>query len=611
MSQTSKLTNKTTTEVVYDESKILTLSSLEHIRLRPGMYIGRLGNGSHPSDGIYVLLKEIVDNSIDEFIMGFGKRIDILIENGIVNIRDFGRGIPLGKVVECVSIINTGAKYNDDVFQFSVGLNGVGTKAVNALSEHFEVTSFREKKMFSAQFRSGELKTAPTANDTNESNGTKISFTPDTNLFPNYIFDLGTIRKQLWNYAYLNRKLTITLNGEKFKSENGLLDLLHEEVNESNLYDIVHCQNGQLEMALTHTDHYGEEYFSYVNGHHTNDGGTHLSAFREGILKGVNQFYNSSFDGPDVRDGLVGAVAIKVKEPVFESQTKNKLGNSDLRSWLMPLVRDTFVDFLYKHPEVAELLKQKIQANERIRKELNNVKKAARDNARKSALTIPNLKDCKFHLGDKNELADESTVFITEGMSAGGSMISARDVYTQAVFCLKGKPLNCHGQGKEVIYKNLELYNVMKTLGIEDSIDDLRYRKVVIATDADVDGLHIRNLLLTFFLQFYETLVLQGNIYILETPLFRVRNQKTTKYCYSEAEKKDAFEKLQKGAHFEVTRFKGLGEISPNEFGQFIGKNMRAVPVGVEHTHEIPELLNFYMGTNTADRRRYIMENLV
>ena len=598
-------------ETIYDESKILTLSSLEHIRLRPGMYIGRLGNGSHPSDGIYVLLKEIVDNSIDEFIMGFGKRIDIRVENGAVNIRDFGRGIPLGKLVECVSIINTGAKYNDEVFQFSVGLNGVGTKAVNALSDQFEVTSFRDKKSIFAQFKSGELKSEPTTHDTNESNGTKIRFTPDSELFPNYSYDLGTIRKQLWNYAYLNRKLTITLNGEKFKSDNGLLDLLQEEVNEANLYDIVHCQNGKLEMAFTHTEHYGEEYFSYVNGHHTNDGGTHLSAFREGILKGANQFFNASFDGPDVRDGLVGAVAIKVQEPIFESQTKNKLGNSELRSWLMPLVRDTIVDFLYKHPEVAEPLKQKIQTNERIRKELNNVKKAARENAKKSALTIPNLKDCKFHLGDKSERGDESTVFITEGMSAGGSMISARDVYTQAVFCLKGKPLNCHGQGKEAIYKNLELYNVMKALGIEDSLEDLRYSKVVIATDADVDGLHIRNLLLTFFLQFYEPLVLQGNIYILETPLFRVRNQKTTQYCYSETEKDEAFEKLQKGTHFEVTRFKGLGEISPKEFGQFIGKNMRAVPVGVEHTHEVPELLNFYMGTNTAERRRYIMENLV
>ena len=598
-------------ETVYDESKILTLSSLEHIRLRPGMYIGRLGNGSHPSDGIYVLLKEIVDNSIDDFIMGFGKRIDIRIDNRTVNIRDFGRGIPLGKVVECVSIINTGAKYNDEVFQFSVGLNGVGTKAVNALSEHFEVSSYREKKQFSARFKSGELETKPITQDTNQNNGTKISFIPDTKLFPNYSYDLGTIRKQLWNYAYLNRKLTLTLNGEKFKSENGLLDLMQEEVNDANLYQIVHCQSGHLEMAFTHTERYGEEYYSYVNGHHTNDGGTHLSAFREGILKGVNQFFNSGFEGPDVRDGIVGAVAIKLQEPVFESQTKNKLGNSDLRSWMMPLVRDTFVDYLYKHPEVAEPLKQKIQANERIRKELSNVKKAARDNAKKSALTIPNLKDCKYHLGDKNEAAEESTVFITEGVSAGGSMISARDVYTQAIFCLKGKPLNCHGQGKEALYKNLELYNVMKALGIEDSIEDLRYNKVVIATDADVDGLHIRNLLLTFFLQYYEPLVLQGHIYILETPLFRVRNQKKTLYCYSENEKNEAFQKLQNGAHCEITRFKGLGEISPKEFGQFIGENMRAVPVGVEHTHEIPDLLNFYMGNNTADRRQYIMENLV
>ncbi len=598
-------------EIIYDESKIQTLSSLEHIRLRPGMYIGRLGNGSHPSDGIYVLLKEIIDNSVDEFIMGFGKRIDIVIENGTVKVRDFGRGIPLGKVVECVSIINTGAKYNNEVFQFSVGLNGVGTKAVNALSETFEVTSFREKQFLTAKFLNGELLSKPIENITNESDGTRILFTPDKKLFPEFSFDLGTIKKQLWNYAYLNQKLTITLNGEKFKSENGLLDLMLEEVGDANIYDIVHCQIDQLEMAFTHTDHYGEEYFSFVNGHHTNDGGAHLSSFREGVLKGVNQFFNSSFDAPDIRDGIVGAIAIKVQDPVFESQTKNKLGNSDLRSWLMPLVRDTLVDFLYKNPQIAEPLKLKIQSNERIRKELNNVKKAARENAKKSALTIPNLKDCKFHLGDKKGRGDESTIFITEGISAGGSMISARDVYTQAVFCLKGKPFNCHGQGKEAIYKNLELFNVMKTLGIEESIDDLRYNKVVIATDADVDGLHIRNLLLTFFLQFYETLVLRGHIYILETPLFRVRNQKNTLYCYSEDERDKAFEKLRDGAHFEVTRFKGLGEISPKEFGQFIGEKMRAVPIGVEHTHEIPELLNFYMGNNTAERRRYIMGNLV
>ena len=598
-------------EVIYDESKIQTLSSLEHIRLRPGMYIGRLGNGSHPNDGIYVLLKEIIDNSIDEFIMGFGKRIDIRIENGYVKVRDFGRGIPLGKVVECVSIINTGAKYNNEVFQFSVGLNGVGTKAVNALSENFEVTSFREKKLLKAKFVGGKLLNKPIETPTNESDGTNISFIPDKILFPNFSFDIGTIRKQLWNYAYLNRKLTITLNGEKFKSENGLLDLMSEEVGEANIYEIIHCQTDQLEMSFTHTEHYGEEYFSYVNGHHTNDGGSHLSAFREGILKGVNQFFNSSFDAPDIRDGIVGAIAIKVQDPVFESQTKNKLGNSDLRSWLMPLVRDTLIDFLYKNPKIAEQLKIKIQSNERIRKELNNVKKAAKENAKKSALTIPNLKDCKFHLGDKKGRGEGSTIFITEGISAGGSMISARDVFTQAVFCLKGKPFNCHGQGKEAIYKNIELFNVMKALGVEDSVEDLRYNKVVIATDADVDGLHIRNLLLTFFLQYYETLVLRGHIYILETPLFRVRNQKNTLYCYNETERKKAFETLQKGTHFEVTRFKGLGEISPKEFGQFIGDKMRAVPVVIEHSHEIPDLLNFYMGNNTAERRRYIMGNLV
>ena len=599
------------TEVTYDESKIQTLSSLDHIRLRPGMYIGRLGSGSHPNDGIYILLKELIDNSIDEFIMGHGKRIDIRIDNGEVSVRDFGRGIPLGKVVDCVSIINTGAKYNSEVFQFSVGLNGVGTKAVNALSEKFEVVSHREGKAVHASFLNGVLSGNPVQESTSERDGTRVKFLPDPAIFPKFSFDFSMIRKRLWNYAYLNRGLTLVMNGEKFKSERGLHDLLHEEVQDTQLYDIIHVQSTHFEFAMTHTDRYGEENFSYVNGHYTEDGGSHLSAFREGILKGVNQFFKSSFDGPDVRDGIVSAVAVKIQEPIFESQTKNKLGNSDLRSSLMPEVRDAITDYLYKNPPAAEALKQKIQTNERIRKELNNVKKAARENARKTALTIPNLKDCKHHFQDSSGKGEESTIFLTEGVSAGGSMISSRDVLTQAIFCLKGKPLNCWGMGKDALYKNLELYNIMKALGIEESLEGLRYNRIVLATDADVDGLHIRNLLLTFFLHYYEPLVVRGHLYILETPLFRVRNQKKTLYCYSDAEKETALEQLKKGKHLEVTRFKGLGEISPKEFGQFIGEEMRAVPVGIEHIHEVSQLLNFYMGTNTSERRNYIMEHLV
>jgi topoisomerase-4 subunit B len=599
------------TPVAYDESKILTLSSLEHIRLRPGMYIGRLGSGAHPSDGIYILLKEVIDNSVDEFIMGHGKRIVITIKEGEVTVRDYGRGIPQGKLVDCVSVINTGAKYNDEVFQFSVGLNGVGTKAVNALSEDFEITSFREGQGKGARFHAGVLDEDRELFSTSEKDGTLVRFVPDATLFPKYAYDLATVRRQLWNYAYLNRGLTLLLNGERFKSENGLLDLLREEVQEGNLYEIIHCSSDRFEFALTHTERYGEEHFSYVNGHYTNDGGTHLSAFREGILKGINQYFKSNFDGPDVRDGLVAAVAVKVKEPMFESQTKNKLGNTDLRSTLMPAIRDAFVDYLYKNPEVAEELKRKVQSNERIRKELNNVKKAARENARKTALTIPNLKDCKVHLGDKSGRGDESTIFITEGQSAGGSMISSRDVETQAIFCLKGKPLNTWGHGMEAVYKNQELYNIMKALGIEESLEHLRYNKVILATDADVDGLHIRNLLLTFFLTYFESLVQRGHVYILETPLFRVRNQKETRYCYNEEEKQSAQKTLRKGKFLEVTRFKGLGEISPKEFGQFIGSEMRAIPVGMSHSHEIRNLLNFYMGSNTSERKQYIMEHLV
>jgi topoisomerase-4 subunit B len=594
----------------YDESKIITLSSLEHIRKRPGMYIGRLGNGSQAGDGIYILLKEIIDNAVDEFIMGHGKRIDITLSDRELTVRDYGRGIPLGKLVECVSSINTGAKYNNDVFQFSVGLNGVGTKAVNALSSEFEIRAYREGKSAVAFFKEGVLQKEQQELSASEKNGTFVRFRPDETLFPRFQYDLRIIEKQLWNYAYLNRGLALYFNGTKFKSERGLADLLEKEVGEQALYDVVHIRQDLLEFAITHTDRYGETNFSFVNGHFTSDGGSHLSAFREGILKGINEFYKGSYQGPDVREGAVCAVAVKVQEPIFESQTKNKLGNTDLR-WIVPAVRDSFVDALFKHPDAAEALKRKVQMNEKVRKELSNVKKAVRENAKKTSLAIPNLKDCKFHRGDAKGRGNESLIFLTEGQSAGGSMISSRDVLTQAIFCLKGKPLNCFGQGREALYKNVELYNIMKTLGIEDSVDDLRYEKVVLATDADVDGLHIRNLLITFFLQYFEDLVLRGHLFILETPLFRVRNQKEVRYCYNDHEKEAAAQELRKGKHLEITRFKGLGEISPKEFGQFIGPDIRLLSVRVEHIHEVEGLLSFYMGSNTSERKQYIMEHLI
>ena len=598
-----------TNPVQYDETKIITLSSLEHIRKRPGMYIGRLGNGSQSSDGIYILLKELIDNSVDEYIMGYGKRIEMNLKETEVKVRDYGRGIPLGKLVECVSSINTGAKYNSDVFQFSVGLNGVGTKAVNALSESFEVSSVRDGEKAFAKFIQGEL-VDEGRTTSKERNGTEVRFVPDESIFSRFQFDLRLIEKQLWNYAYLNRGLSLIFNGKKFKAERGLQEMLEKEVGDKALYEILHVQADLLEYSLTHTDLYGETNFSYVNGHFTSDGGSHLSAFREGILKGINEFFKSSFQGPDVREGIVGAVAVKIQEPIFESQTKNKLGNTDLR-WIVTQVRDSFVDTLFKNPDVAEALKNKVQQNEKVRKELSNVKKAVRENARKTALAIPNLKDCKFHRNDSKNHNSESMIFLTEGQSAGGSMISSRNVETQAIFCLKGKPLNCFGQGQEALYKNVELYNIMKTLGIEDSVDDLRYEKVILATDADVDGLHIRNLLITFFLQYFETLVQRGHLFILETPLFRVRNQKTTKYCYNESEKDSAIDDLKSGKHFEITRFKGLGEISPKEFGPFIGPEMRLQPLRVDHLQEVGGLLNFYMGGNTNERRQYIIEHLV
>mgnify|MGYP006285148867 CR=1 FL=1 len=590
----------------YDESTIKTLSSLEHIRLRTGMYIGRLGDGSNVDDGIYILLKEVIDNSIDEYIMGHGSRIIVQIDENRVKIRDYGRGIPLGKVVECVSVINTGAKYNDEVFQFSVGLNGVGTKAVNALSEHFRVVSFREGKYYEAVFSKGELLKERSGNQKKEKDGTYVEFVPDPEIFGDYSYNHEFVEQRMWNYACLNAGLTLWFNKKKFLSQNGLLDLLDGEIGNETLYKIGHLRGDHLEFAFTHTNTYGETYFSFVNGQYTSDGGTHLSAFREGLLKGANEFFKKNYNGVDVREGIAGAVAVKLQNPVFESQTKNKLGNSEIRSWIVGEVKSAVVDFLHKNKEAAKRLEQKIEHNEKLRKELNAVKKEAREAAKKVALKIPNLKDCKYHLGEKH--GDESMIFITEGQSASGSMVTARDVYTQAVFSLRGKPQNVFGKNKTAIYKNEELFNLMMALGIENDIEGLRYNKIIIATDADHDGFHIRNILLTFFLTYFEELVVAGRIYILETPLFRVRNKKETRYCYNPKEREKAVAELSSP---EVTRFKGLGEISPKEFGQFIGDDIRLIEVDMKSLKNIHETLSFYMGKNTPERRQYIMENLI
>jgi len=601
----------TTTDkaALYDESKIKTLSSLEHIRTRPGMYVGRLGNGSHPDDGIYVLLKEVIDNSVDEYIMGAGKRIDISLgDDGQVRVRDFGRGIPLGKIIECVSQINTGAKYNSDVFQFSVGLNGVGTKAVNALSSAFTVRSIRDGKSRSAQFCRGELQSEHSA-DTDDANGTEVIFVPDVSLFGDYKFEDKLIRRRLWHYAYLNSGLTLYFNGERFYSRNGVVDMLEEKVEQEKIYPVISYRGDQLEFAFCHTQSFGETYYSFVNGQYTKDGGSHQSAFREGILKGINEFAGSNLDGNDVRNGIVGVLAIKLKEPLFESQTKNKLGNNEIRPEIVTRVKDVIVAYLYKHKDVAEKLLDKVKQNEKLRKDMQAVKQQARDKAKKAVLKIPKLRDCKYHLNDGTEEGAQSVLFLTEGQSAAGSMISCRDVNTQAIFCLKGKPLNCFGHRQETVYRNEELYYIMKALGIEDSMENLRYEKIILATDADVDGLHIRNLLITFFLTFFEQLVLSEHLYILETPLFRVRNKKETFYCYDQKERATAAERL--GKNCETTRFKGLGEISPKEFGQFIGDNIRLLPVTVDNMHRVPELLEFFMGRNTPERRDYIVQNLL
>jgi DNA gyrase subunit B/topoisomerase-4 subunit B len=597
----------------YDESKIKTLSSLEHIRLRTGMYIGRIGNGSHPDDGCYILLKEIIDNAVDEYIMGFGREVQIQLDGTRVRVRDFGRGIPLGKVVECVSTINTGAKYNDEVFQFSVGLNGVGTKAVNALSKDFLVRSHRNGEYVEARFKQGVLQSEKKGKAAHEPDGTYVEFEPDPAIFKDTVFREEHIARRLRHYAYLNTGLRLVFNGQVFKSAHGLLDLVLEELQSDGsapLYPPLHYATKMLEFCFTHANsRYGETFYSFVNGQYTSDGGTHLSAFREGLLKAVNEYSKKGFEGDDVREAMVGAIAIRLKDPVFESQTKNKLGNTEIRAELVNRVREELLHFFNRNKEIALQIVAKAEDSRQLRKELQQVKKLARERAKAISLRIPQLKDCKRHFDRKRDQGRGSMIFICEGQSAAGSIVSCRDVETQAVFVLKGKPLNVWDLQRDIMYKNDEMYNLMQALNIEDHLDGLRYEKVILATDADVDGLHIRNLLITYFFRFFDGLVHDGHLYVLETPLFRVRNKEQTIYCYSDAERDAAVARLGKGA--EITRFKGLGEISPAEFKQFIGPHMRLSQVEHAPRPEAAPIFNFYMGKNTPERKDYIMERLV
>lgn len=596
----------------YDESKIKTLSSLEHIRLRTGMYIGRIGDGSHYDDGCYILLKEVVDNAIDEFIMGHGRQVEIKLDGTRVAIRDFGRGIPLGKVIECVSQINTGAKYNDEVFQFSVGLNGVGTKAVNALSKHFVVRSHRGGEFVEASFKQGKIKDQKKGK-TAEPDGTYVEFEPDPVIFKESQFRAEFIERRLRHYSYLNSGLKLILNGQVFQARRGLMDLVMEDLHADNaepIYPPLHYTSKTLEFCFTHTNsRYGETVYSFVNGQYTSDGGTHLSAFREGVLKAVNEYAKGKFEGDDVRECMVGAVAIRLKDPLFESQTKNKLGNTEIRTDLVNKVREELLQFFNRNKEIAEKIIAKATDTQQLRKELQEVKKLARERAKAITLRIPQLKDCKQHYNKAKEKGEGTMIFLTEGQSAAGSIVSCRDVNTQAIFILKGKPLNVWDLKRDIVYKNDEMYNLMRALDIEDNIEHLRYEKVVLATDADVDGLHIRNLLMTYFFKFFEQLVHDGHLYVLETPLFRVRNKEQTIYCYSEAERDAAAAKIGKSA--EITRFKGLGEISPSEFKQFIGKEMKLSQVEFAPKPDSQSILSFYMGKNTPERKDYIMENLV
>ena len=604
-------------QVQYTEENIRSLDWKEHIRVRPGMYIGKLGDGSSADDGIYILLKEILDNSIDEFVMGAGKRIEIKIEEATVHIRDYGRGIPLGKVVDVVSKMNTGGKYDTRAFKKSVGLNGVGTKAVNALSNFFKVTSIREKKGKTAIFSAGELQEEFTE-ETKERNGTKIAFTPDQSIFKNFRFRAEYIERMLRNYVYLNPGLTIVFNGEEFYSENGLKDLLEfQNSQEDFLYPIIHLKGDDIEVAITHSrSQYNEEYHSFVNGQHTTQGGTHQSAFREALVRTIREFFGKNYDASDIRKSVISAIAIKVMEPVFESQTKTKLGSTEMgdglptvRTYINDFIGTQLDNFLHKNAGVAELIQQKIVQAEKERKELSGIRKLARERAKKASLHNKKLRDCRVHLSDmKKDRRLETTLFITEGDSASGSITKSRDVNTQAVFSLRGKPLNSFGMSKKIVYENEEFNLLQAALNIEESLENLRYNNIVIATDADVDGMHIRLLLITFFLQFFPELIKENHLYILQTPLFRVRNKKETRYCYTEEERLKALNEL--GANPEITRFKGLGEISPDEFKNFIGDDIRLEPVLADKSLSIDQLLTFYMGKNTPDRQQFVINNL-
>ncbi|MEN9908902.1 MAG: hypothetical protein RLZZ540_2051 [Bacteroidota bacterium] len=604
----------------YTEDNIRSLDWKEHIRMRPGMYIGKLGDGSSPDDGIYILLKEVLDNCIDEFVMGAGKTIEVSIKDKTVAVRDYGRGIPLGKVVDVVSKMNTGGKYDSLAFKKSVGLNGVGTKAVNALSNYFRVESVREDKQKAAEFSAGNLVLEEDVIDTTKRKGTKVTFIPDEAIFKNYKFRNEYVVKMLKNYCYLNTGLTIIYNGEKYFSDNGLKDLLDENIAiEDMVYPIIHLKGDDIEIALTHSkSQYSEEYHSFVNGQNTTQGGTHLVAFREAIVKTIREFYNKGFEPSDIRKSIVSAISVKVMEPVFESQTKTKLGSTDMgsdpgmpsvRTFVNDFIKNNLDNYLHKNPETADLLLRKILQAERERKELSGIRKLAKDRAKKASLHNKKLRDCRVHLPDiKNPRYLESTLFITEGDSASGSITKSRDVNTQAVFSLRGKPLNSYGMSKKIVYENEEFNLLQAALDIEDDMENLRYNNIVIATDADVDGMHIRLLLITFFLQFFPELIKEGHLYILQTPLFRVRNKKETIYCYSEEERKAAIEKLKPKP--EITRFKGLGEISPNEFQFFIGEDIRLDPVMMDKNTSVEQLLSFYMGKNTPDRQEFIIKNL-
>ncbi len=595
----------------YDETAVQTLDAIAHIRLRSGMYIGRLGDGSHPDDGIYILFKEVIDNSIDEFIMNHGSEIDVNIdvETGKVSVRDYGRGIPLGKVVECVSRMNTGAKYNNEIFQFSVGLNGVGLKAVNALSDHFLVRSVREGKFFEARFEKG-VEVASKEGKSSDKAGTYVEFLADPEIFKNFRYNLEMVEKRIWHYCYLNSGLKIIFNGAPYQSQNGLLDLINSEVTEERLYEPLHFRSKGVEFAFLHTAHYGESYFSFVNGQYTSDGGTHLQGFREGLVKAVCEYSKKSFQSVDVREGLLGALLVRVKDPVFESQTKNKLSNTDLKSPLAQTVKEAVLDLLYKNTEIADKIVERTAFNEKLRKELSSVRKEAKEKQKKIFLKIPKLRDCKFHLHEDIPKGEESMIFLTEGDSAGASIVASRDPFTQAVFPLRGKPLNVFGMKLDQLYRNEEMFNLMSALNVENGIEGLRYNKVIIATDADVDGMHIRNLLITFFLTYFESLVVNGHLYLLETPLFKVRHKDKSTYYYSEKDKDSFIAKLPP-KQVEITRFKGLGEISPNEFGQFIGEDIRLLPVTVSHLADIHPTLQFYMGKNTPERKSFIMQHLI